>query len=115
MSANVPEFVRDSGASIASRRVLDGSAPLKWAVREAPSNPSDNGWRFFSEIDDESYLGDPSNLEVASFNTIAAIEPAVIPLLNMPVGTDLAIIRDRGAIRFFDNETGREVPASDLG
>ncbi|MEX8057507.1 DUF2185 domain-containing protein [Microbacterium sp. 16-032] len=115
MSSTTPEFVRESGASIASRRVLDGSAPLKWAVREAPSNPSDNGWRFFSEVDDESYLDDPSNLEVASFNTIAAIEPAVIPLFNMPVGTDLAIIRDRGAIRFFDNETGREVPASDLG
>lgn len=112
---SVPEFIRDSGASIASRRILDGSALLKWAVREDPSNPSDNGWRFFSEIDDESYLDDPSNLEVASFNEVAAIEPAVIPLLHMPVGTDLAIIREQGRIRFFDNETGRELPATDIG
>jgi hypothetical protein len=102
-----PDYVRNSGASIVSKNILDRRGRVRWAVREPQENPSDNGWRFFSELDDEAYLSDPSNLLVASFNTVADIEPAVIPILNMPVGTDLVIDRDdHGRIRFYDNVTG---------
>jgi hypothetical protein len=102
-----PDYVHDSGASVVSKNVLERRGRLRWAVREPQANPADNGWRFFSEIDDDAYLSDASNLQVASFNTVADIEPAVIPILYMPVGTDLVIDHDEhGRITFFDNVTG---------
>lgn len=109
MSPSTPEYVAGSGGSVVSKNILDGRAPLRWAVREDPANPVDNGWRFFSEIDDEAYLGDPAHLQVVSFNTVADIEPAVIGLLNLPVGTDLGLVREGRRIHFIDNATGRTV------
>ena len=112
VSQPAPEFVPHSGGSIVSRNILEGRARLRWAVRESQANPVDNGWRFFSEIDDDDYLADAKNLEVASFNTVAAIEPAIIPLLHMPVGTDLVLVRDGRRIVFIDNNTGGPVEIS---
>lgn len=109
MSRPIPEYVANSGGSIVSRNILDGKGRLRWLVREPQANPVDNGWRFFSDIDDEQFLSDPNNLQVVSFNTVADIEPAVIPLLNWPVGTDLELVRDGQRIRFVDNTTGKPV------
>ena len=74
-----------------------------------PSAPQDNGWRFFSEIDDEEYWGNPDNLQVVSFTNVAEIEPAVLPILNFPVGTDLELIKDDAGSHLIDSATGREL------
>lgn len=106
-SARIPEFVPDPGGSIISRNALDEVAPIRWAFREAPVNPADNGWRFVSAIDDDDYLADPANSAVVSFNTVAAIEPAVLRLFLLPEGTDVTIERDPdGRITFIDTTTG---------
>ena len=108
MTQPIPEYIPNSGGSIVSRNLLDGRAPLRWAFREEAANPVDNGWRFLSEADDEDYINDPKNMEVASFNTVVHLEPAVFPILHMPVGTDLTIIRqDGGRMVIIDNHTGR--------
>lgn len=107
MSQNTTEFVREAGGSIVSRNVLDGKAPIRWAVREEQVNPVDNGWRFLSAIDDDEYLDDPAHMVVVDFNTVVGIEPAVLPLLYLPVGTDITIDRDSdGRISLVDNNTG---------
>jgi hypothetical protein len=100
--------VRNSGASIASKNVLEKRAPLRWAFREEEVDAVDNGWRFLSEIDDDEYINNPANMQVVSFNAVVDIEPAVLPILHMPVGTDLTIIRDEpGRIELIDNTTGK--------
>ena len=107
MSQNTTEFVRDSGGSVLSRNALDGKAPIRWAIREEQMDPVDNGWRFLSAIDDDEYLSDAANMVVVSFNTVVGIEPAVLPLLYFPVGTDVTIERDSdGRITLVDNSTG---------
>ncbi|ACQ79140.1 conserved hypothetical protein [Beutenbergia cavernae DSM 12333] len=104
-----PEYLEGAGGVIASRRILDGTARLAWAVRERSVNPQDNGWRFFSDADDDEYLNDASNLAVADFNTVARIEPAVIGIYSLPVGADLQLVRDGDRRRWVDNHTGAEV------
>lgn len=108
MSISVPEYVKDAGGSIASKNVLERRALLRWAFREEGVDAVDNGWRFLSEIDDDDYINNPANLQVVSFNTVVDIEPAVLAILYMPVGTDLTIIRDgAGRIELLDNATGQ--------
>ena len=44
------------------------------------------------------------------FNDLCAIEPALIGIWDMPVGSDLQIVRDEQGIHIFDTPTGREIP-----
>lgn len=103
------EFIRDAGGCIATRRILDGDSRLKWAVRDQPVNPVDNGWRFFSAADDSEYLNNPENLVVCDYNTVAEIEPAIIAIYLFPIGTDLELVIENGKRHFVDNLTGNTV------
>lgn len=103
------EFIKNAGACIASRRILDGTGYLKWAVREDSSDPEDNGWRFFSALDDEEYINNPENIVICDFNTIAEIEPAIIAIYLFPVGSDLQLIVENGKRYFVDNRTGGKI------
>ncbi|PKI90578.1 DUF2185 domain-containing protein [Actinomycetales bacterium SN12] len=110
MSQTTPEFVPNAGGSIVSTNVLQGVAPIRWAFREPQANPVDNGWRFLSAIDGDEYLNSPGNMQVADFNRVVEIEPAVLPLLHLPVGSDIEIARDAdGRITLIDPSTGRPI------
>lgn len=65
----------------------------------------DNGWRFFSEIDDDDYVNDPANLVVCDFNTVAQIEPAILAIYSFPVGSDLQLVVENRKYYFIDNIT----------
>jgi hypothetical protein len=102
------EFIKNAGGVLVSRRILEEQSPLKWAFREASVNPVDNGWRFLSIDDDDEFLETPGNLVVADFNTVAAIEPAIIEIYLLPVGSDLQLVRENdGTLVFYDNQTGK--------
>ena len=103
------EFVRSAGGSIASKRILDGTSSLKWAFRDKSVDPADNGWRFFSADDDEDYINNADHLAICDFNTIAAIEPAIIAIYLFPVGSNLQLVIENGKRFFIDNNTGRKV------
>ena len=102
------EFIKNPGGCVVSRNILDGKGELQWCVREKSCNAVDNGWRFFSSVDDEEYLSHAENMTICNFNTVAEIEPAVLAIYNMPVGTDIVLIRENG-IHFYDEKTGEEV------
>ncbi|OYO02913.1 hypothetical protein B0O41_4203 [Propionibacteriaceae bacterium ES.041] len=101
------EFIKGAGAAIASKLVLSQQSPLKWAVRENPIEPPDTGWRFFALDDTDETLNDPANMQVVDYNAVCEIEPAVIGIYNLPVGSDLQIIQEGPGtpIRFLDNHT----------
>lgn len=112
---STPIFVRDAGASVASKNLLSGAGRLRWLERQAPRDPADNGWRFLSDADSDAYLADPSNLEIVDYNRVCAIEPAIIPVLDWPVGTRLRIDRTAlGALTIVDESTGRTVTRDQL-
>lgn len=103
------EFIKKAGACIVSRNIMNETGKLKWILREKSIGAVDNGWRFFSEIDDDDYINNPENLVVCDFNTVANIEPAILGIYELPIGSDLQLVSENGKIRFIDNLTGKEI------
>jgi len=97
------------GGSIVSKNLLSGKGNLKRCVRHASMNDLDNGWVFLADIDTDEFLKDPQNLVVCAWDTVVEIEPAVLAIFNLPVGTDLMLVKDGNRRYFVDNKTGKEV------
>lgn len=96
------------GGSIASKNILEKNGRIKWCFREQGVNAIDNGWRFLSEVDTDDYLQDASNMVVCDWGTLFEIEPAIAPIFNMPVGTDLTLVYENGRKHFIFTETGEK-------
>lgn len=109
-----PELVQGAGASLATNNVMSGAGALQWAERKSPKDPADNGWRFISAIDDGAYLSDGSNWVIVDFNEVCAIEPAVISIVDLPVGSDLELVADPAGKLWLDDETGVPIPHDQL-
>ncbi|MEX1308118.1 MAG: DUF2185 domain-containing protein [Eubacteriales bacterium] len=101
------------GGSIVSKNILEGTGQLKWCVRESFVNDVDNGWRFLSDIDTEEYLADASHMVVVGWETLFNIEPAIMPIFDMPIGTELTLVREGNKKRFIYTNMGNECNFSD--
>ena len=97
------------GASIVSNNILENKANIKWILRENSVNELDNGWRFLSEIDTEEYLSHAENMSICDWSTIVEIEPAVLSIFNMPIGTELTIIYEDERVYFLDSSSGQKL------
>ena len=104
------EFIPNAGACLATLNVINRTGVVRWMVRVPSQMPADNGWQIMSHLDTTEYLTDLSNWRIVDFNDLCAIEPALIGIWDMPVGSDLQIVRDELGIRSFDTPTGREIP-----
>lgn len=105
-----PEFIPRAGACLVSKNVLEGRGRVRWMVRKPSQAPVDNGWRIFSHIDTSEYLANAANLQITDYNAVCAIEPALIGIWNLPVGSDLQLVDDEQGISIVDTASGREVP-----
>lgn len=105
------EFIPNAGSCLVSRKVLDGEAPVRWMTRREPQAPVDNGWQILSIADTPEYLGAPGNLAITDFNTVCAIEPALISIWDFPVGTELMLHVDEKGTHIIDTASNREVGA----
>lgn len=97
------------GASIVSNNILENKANIKWILRENSVNELDNGWRFLSEIDTEEYLSHAENMLICDWSTIVEIEPAVLSIFNMPIGTELILIYEGEEKYFLDSNSGQKL------
>ena len=114
--ADYPEFIPAAGACIASANVLSGAGRVRWMVRNPPQAPEDSGWRFFSEFDSEEYINDPANVQVVDYNSVCAIEPAVIAVYPLPVGSDIELRHDGRRVTLHDAaDGGRDITAELMG
>ena len=85
------EFIPGAGACLATRNVIEKKGLVRWMVRGESTAPADNGWQIMSHIDTSEYLN-----------------------WDLPVGSDLQIVRDELGIRIVDTPTGREIPVENL-
>ena len=102
-------FIENAGGMIITKSIYEGTSKLKWFFREESVNPSDNGWRAIGDNDTQEYLNNPENSIVVDFNTLANIEPAVLAVYDMPVGTDLEFCFDNTRRYFIDTNTGKRI------
>ena len=94
------------GGCIITKSLDDGTSKLKWIFREESVNPVDNGWRALGDTDNEEYINVPENNLVVDFDRLIEIEPAVLAIYDMPVGTDMEFDSQRKV--FIDSNTGKE-------
>lgn len=102
-------FMENAGGVIITKSIYQGTSKLKWFFKEKSVNSSDNGWRAIGDNDTQEYLDNPENSMVVDFNTLANIEPAVLLVYDMPVGTDLEFCRDHTGKYFIDANTGNRI------
>ena len=93
----IKDLARGLGGLATDRITVDG-LPVDYMYREAPAFDVDSGWRFFSGTEDQEYVGNSDNSSIYDINTIVNYDQAIIPYLNLPVGT--ALERVRGSDRF---------------
>lgn len=87
---------------IVSNNLLSEKGELKWCFRETSINNMDSGWRFLSDIDTDEYLADANNSSVCDLDTVIQIEPAILTIINLPVGTDVELTAVDGKKMFVD-------------
>ncbi|CAN5437893.1 hypothetical protein BH10ACT7_BH10ACT7_10630 [soil metagenome] len=109
MTPSYPEFIPQAGACLVTLNAYEGKAPVRWMVREKSKAPADNGWIIMSAADTTEYMNDTANWRITSFNEMCGIEPALISIYDMPVGSDLGLVRDETGIHIVDNISGREI------
>ena len=107
-------FIPNAGVCIATLNVINKTGVVRWMVRNPPQAYVDSGWEIMSHLDTTEYLNDPSNWRIVDFNYLCGIEPALIGIWDMPVGSDLQIVRDELGIRIVDTPTGREIPVEEM-
>ncbi|UUX35129.1 immunity protein Imm33 domain-containing protein [Fundicoccus culcitae] len=98
MEENYTIFIENAGGMMVTRSLLEGTSKLKWIFRSESQHPDDNGWRALGDTDTEEYINVVENNVIIDFNRLATMEPAVLSIYQLPVGTDLV---------FHDDETGR--------
>jgi len=96
-----------------SRNIYDKRGRLKWCIKEESVKAVDNGWRFLSDIDTEEFLADNSNWCILAYETLAEIEPAILAIYDMPIGTDLTLQQEGGEKFFVDTKTGLPIESND--
>ena len=102
-----PLNTHNLGGCIVTKSLLEGSSKLKWIFRENPCNPVDNGWRAIGDLDTQEYIDNPNNSVGVDFDRLVEIEPAVLAIYSLPIGTDLEFDSEKRV--FIDNNTGKEI------
>ncbi len=97
------------GAVTISKNLFNDSASLKWCNREIPKNNLDTGWVFLSELDTELFLSNKNNWAIISFEDMVEIEPAVLKVLNLKVGTELMFVSEDKSKYFINVSTGKKL------
>ncbi len=82
----IQPLIESVGGCIASDAITVDGLPVGFCYREEPDFEEDSGWRFFAGTEADSYLSNADNLGIFEVNTIANCDPAIIPLLDEPVG-----------------------------
>ena len=83
------QLVASMGYCVATDKITVDGLPVQFMYRQEPSNESDSGWEFFSGTETQEYVDDASNSAFYNVNTIANCDPAIVPYLDYPIGTEL--------------------------
>lgn len=110
-----PQFIREAGASLVTESVLAGETEIRWIERKPSQDPVDNGWRCFGSTDTSDYLADGENWQIVDFNRLCEMEPALLAIWQLPVGTRLTLVTtSKGERIFLDDATGLQINADDI-
>jgi hypothetical protein len=82
-------LIDSMGGCMATDMITVDGLPVGYMYREEPDFEFDSGWRFFSGTEDQEYADNSNNVMIYDVNTIANYDRAIIPYLQMPIGSEL--------------------------
>ena len=85
----IKKMIPEMGSSIASDKITIQGLPVGFMYREEPQDENDTGWRFIAGSESQEFIDDPLNSMVFEVNVIANYDPAIIPYIHLPVGSEL--------------------------
>jgi len=88
------DVVPPMGYCFATDHITVSGMKVGYMYREEPDEFMDRGWRFFSGTEDQEYVDNPNNLGIYDVNTIANYDKAILPYLDLPIGTELERTND---------------------
>ena len=103
------KYIENAGSCIVTKSILNGETKFRWLFREEPLDNIDTGWMAFGDSDNDDYVNDPKNLTVVDLNTLINIEPTILNVYEMPVGTDLIFIEEDGEKYFINAKTNEQI------
>lgn len=86
---DIKDLVHGMGYSICSNKITIEGMKVGFMYREEPVDDEDSGWRFLSGTEDQDYADNPDNSKIFGVNAIANHDPAIIPYLKSPYGSEL--------------------------
>ncbi|HUX52930.1 MAG TPA: DUF2185 domain-containing protein [Williamwhitmania sp.] len=95
---DIKELISPMGFCYASDTITVDGMKVGYMYRETREDDDDSGWRFLSGTETDEYVDDDTNSMFFEVNVIANYDPAIIPYLKMPVGTELE--REEGTDNF---------------
>jgi len=102
-------YLEITGDAYVSKNILSGAGRLTWCVRDTPLVESDTGWAFISDVDDDEFCSDSDNFSVIPYIEVFEIEPVVLWIFEMPIGTDIQLIVEKGKRSFIDTKSGKKI------
>lgn len=98
-AGEIVRLIPPMGGCIAPDTITVEGRKVKFMYRDTPGNDLDSGWHFFSGTETQEYLDNPENSTIYDVNTIANYDRAIIPYLDLPVGTELERIEGTDLFR----------------
>lgn len=91
--ADMKKLIEGRLGCIATDMIIVEGELVDYMYRENPRSPIDSGWLFLSGKEDQDYIDNPDNSAIYALNTIANYDPAIIPYIDYPIGSNLERIR----------------------
>ena len=101
----IKEIIPNKGGCLATDKVTYDGMKVGYMYREEANNDMDNGWRFFSGTESQDYVDDVNNTKVYDTNTIANYDQAIVPYVDLPVGSELERIPNTDKFQKVTNST----------
>ena len=95
---NIKQLILSIGGCMATDKITVNGELVDFMYREQPDFNSDSGWRFLSGTESQEYVDNADNWAIYDTNTIANYDKAIIPYLDLPIGTELE--RETGTDKF---------------
>lgn len=90
---NIKQLIQPIGGCMATDKITVNGELVDFMYREQPDFDSDSGWRFLSGTETQDYADNADNWSIYDTNTIANYDKAIIPYLDLPIGTELDRIK----------------------
>ena len=89
LAEEIIQLITSMGGCLATDKITVDGFKVGFMYRKDPFDEIDSGWRFFSGHEDQDYIDTPDNSMIYDVNTIANYDKAIIPYLNLFIGTEL--------------------------